>query len=291
MRWLLQFCATVLISIAVGYLAERMADPASIRSLQALQRQAFDATSEFDPWELSRSVMAASGAPSHWVSASGPDTKSKVWLDKESAERTLRSLSRPLGAANCIGEFRSILCPRPTEPTSGVLNPNRDPLSSLRLVPMNTRTVLPPPLPPAPAPPAFAGWAGAMPIAYLKPIFAVGDVLFHLPFAGTWMHTVVILLEVLVGLGLFAWWTRTVDDAGFLHWAFGLPIVVVVGGSLCALAGQWLMLGGLVVFGQLTSLAGLCCGAGGVISTIWFLLTKSLEVRVSDALTGSVKKL
>ncbi len=272
MRWLLHFCLSVLIAIGVGWVAEHANKPASLTALLAIQDQAYAATSEFDPWELSQTVMAAAAAPSAWTD--DPNAKlsaamSEIWRADQQRRNSFR--------LSCIDDL---------------FKGNSDILKPLCLNSLRADVIADTPTPTKLAPPSrFAGWAGYMPIPFLKPVIATADVLWHLPFAGTWTQTIVILLQCLVGFGAFKFWTRRESDTGFVQWVIGLPFCLVVLGSVSAFATKWLMLGGLALFGQLSSLAGLAAGAGGLVSLGWYLATRVLEVSASDALVSSVKKL
>ncbi len=260
MRWLLHLCLTVVISIAVGFVAEKASNRESLAYLQEVQREVYAATSEFNPWELGQTVMAASAAKSLTATDGG-----QTWGEPEAERRRREQAQNELLCADNSGIAKyGLLCRALSQDT----------LAGPAYVP---------------PPPNFGGWAAWMPWGPLKPLIATADVLWYLPFAGTWTHTIVIGLESLLGLGLFTWWTRSEKEPGFMHWAIGLPLCVVGGGSLVALAGQWLMLGGLYVFGWLTSLAGACSAAGGLISAGWYVLTKAFEVSASDGLASVAK--
>lgn len=79
------------------------------------------------------------------------------------------------------------------------------------------------------------------------------------------------------------------EEKGFWFYVLGLPILTVLAACAAGFATQWVMILGLLLFGGVTSLAGMCCGSAGMAYAGHFPAIKVTEVVVHEKITERIR--
>lgn len=142
--------------------------------------------------------------------------------------------------------------------------------------------------PPVPAEPTVGHWARDWPIQ-LRPLIALLDVLWHLVAHSSGWASIFALMQFALGLGLVLVLDPERGETGsWAKYAIFYPLGVVAFGFLFGFITKLLMIGGLTLFGRFVTLAGLCCGAGGMVRFAYEFAVKMLEDRVHHAVVSRI---
>lgn len=134
--------------------------------------------------------------------------------------------------------------------------------------------------------------------SWLRPLYALADTVWHLFRAGDPVARIILFAEFAAGFLLTLWamvalYARS-PEAFAYPYLYGavIPLVTVAAGTVVGEAVYVVMRAGMELLGWFTSLAGLCCGAGTLVTTIWGLVVEggriSAEDRLRETLLGRV---
>ncbi|MBS0471688.1 MAG: hypothetical protein JSR60_11500 [Proteobacteria bacterium] len=133
---------------------------------------------------------------------------------------------------------------------------------------------------------------------WLRPLYALADTVWHLFGAGDPVARLILIGEFAAGFLLTLWAMLALyaySPVTFVYptlYGIVIPFLTVIAGTLVGEVVYLAMLAGMSLLGWVTSLAGLCCGAGTLATAIWSLVVEggriSAEDRIRETLLGRV---